>query len=427
MSVDYRREQIANGIGISILSDKKFKTNSVIIRFLEKLSSETASINAIIPMLLISTNDKYPTRTELTKKVSSLYGSSLGTSNSKLSDVQIIALDAGCIRNEFALEGENVTEDLVQILLDCIFNPVIENDGFAPKEFNIRKQELIDMIDSQINNKRGYAIKKANEIIFKDEPFSVNAYGTKEQAEKLDACSVYDAYKNLLETAQIEITIAGGGNLEPTVKLIKEAFTSKINRRFGEELNFISASTLKSEPEYKTEPMDMNQSKMVMAYKGDCSNIYVAKLMSAILGGTAFSKLFTNVREKLSLCYYCAARIVDGKSVLLIDSGVDTANIELAQKSINEQLQDIANGNLTDDEINNTKLAICGDFRSSYDTTWDLINWYFTQYTRGNIYSPEELIELENAITREEIIQCAKSFKLDSVYVLESSQKGDEN
>lgn len=426
MPVEYKREIIADGIGLTVIKDNKFKTNSVVVRFLSKLTDETAAANSLIATLMVTANENYPTRTALATKLNSLYGTSLGSANSKQGDVQHVAVKADCIRDEYALDGEQITAEMTQILLDCIFKPVVENGGFEKKEFEIRKQELIDYIDSFINEKRGYAIKRAFEIVFRDEPFSINAYGSRNSAEKLEPVSLYEAYKNLLRTSRIEITVAGGGELEAAAEMMRKAFSS-MERAYGGDVNFKSFSNVKPEVERFTEKMEVNQCKMVMAYKSDYDDIYVSKLMSALLGGTAFSKLFTNVREKLSLCYYCAARYVDGKGVLVIDSGVDKQNVELAEKAINEQLEDIAAGRFTDEELENTKLAICGDLRSSYDSVSEVMAWYFIQLTRGTVYTPEELIEIEKSITREQVIECAKSYKLDTVYLMESTnQEGDK-
>ena len=424
MPVEYKREVLSENIGLTVIRDSKFKSNMVSVNFMTPLSKEKAAVNVVIPSVLISTNKNYPDRTVLTKKMASLYGATLGSGVSQLGDVQFFSVRTNCIRNEYALEGEKLIEEVTEILLDCIFEPFVENGGFAEKEFAIKKQELVDYIDSMINEKRAYAIKRSYETVFENEPFAINAFGTKETALELDAVKAYEEYKELLKTAGIEIYIVGGGELDVAEKLVKERF-SKLERNNPQKLDFVNYSPVKAQIAKLSEAMDINQCKMVMAYKSDYEDIYVAKFMTAMLGGTAFSKLFTNVREKLSLCYYCAARYVEGKGALVIDSGVDTANIELAQKAINEQLEDIARGDFSDELLENTRLHIIGDIRSSFDTLGGVQSWYFIQRIRGTDYSPEKLMEIEKSITREQIIECAKTFKPDTYYVLESSKGGN--
>lgn len=424
MALEYNREVIGEKINLTTLKDEKFKTNMINIYFKTKLSEDTVSVYSIIPELLKSTNSKFPDRTEFSKKLYSLYGATVNGWSTKISDSQIVVLSASTIRDEYALEGEKLTKEISEIFLNCVFSPAVENNGFLKEEFAVKKQELLDTIDSLINEKRSYAIKKAYEKIFENEPFATNTYGSREKAEELTPEYAYECYKNLLKTSEIEIFVCGGGDLTDAVNLVKESF-SKIEREPEKLAEFKAFSPVKSEVARVCEPMEVNQSKMVMAYKSDYEDIYVCKFMIAMLGGTAFSKLFTNVREKLSLCYYCASRYVDGKGTMIIDSGVDTKNIHLAQEAINEQLEDMAKGNFSDELMENTRLSILGDLKSTSDTISGLCGWYLNQRIRGTDYSLGEVEKIEKSITREKIIECAKTFKLDTVYILESKQGGE--
>lgn len=426
MALNYNREIIGDNIALTVVRDDKFKSFSASVIFRKKLSEETATVYTLLPALLTNTNSKYPDTAEFNQKLASLYGAKISGFSAKTSEIHFVHFSCNSIKNEYALNGENLVADTCQILLDCIFEPVVENGGFAQKEFSIRKQEHIENIESLINDKRGYAIKQAYETVFENEPFAVNSNGTVEMAEKLNPVNCYEIYKDFLKTAPIEIYIVGGGELDEAVKLFKEKF-SQIERDADDVPEFECFSLLKKEPADVVEPMEVNQSKMVMAFKSDCKDVYLCKLMSALLGGSAFSLLFTNVREKLSLCYYCAARYIDGKGTLVIDSGVDLKNIELAKKAISQQLEDIAKGNFTDELLDNTKLLLKGALRSAFDSIGGITSWYLNNVIKGVDYSPEQLMEIYENISREQVIECAKTFKLDTVYLLESkSQKAEE-
>ncbi len=425
MAAEYKREHLADGINFTTIIDPKFKTNYILIRFMTKLDAFSVSENAIIPNLLVTSNGTFKTRTELTKRLSELYGSGLSTINHKLGDNQVIGISAGCICDKYALDGEMLTELVTDILLDCIFNPVIEENGFSKKDFLLRKQELLDSIDAEINEKRTYAIIKANSVIYKNEPSALTSYGNKESALKLNPQDCYKAYKKLLKTAAIDITYAGGFYSEQAVSKLKSAFV-KLDRSYIEN-QYAVFSPVKNEVEEASDTLDVNQCKMVMAFKSELKDVYVNKLMTVMLGGTAFSKLFTNVREKYSLCYYCAAGYVEGKGVLIVDSGVEKANIPKAREEIINQLSSLSSGDFTDDEMKNAVLSIAGDYKSNYDSTADMSSWYFIQAVRGDFLTPEQAIDKLNSVTREEIINAAKSFKLDTVYLMLGSEKEDSN
>jgi predicted Zn-dependent peptidase len=190
-----------------------------------------------------------------------------------------------------------------------------------------------------------------------------------------------------------------------------------------EKIVYRSNSPVKDEVCEIREKLDVTQCKTVMAYKSDYEDIYTAKLFTGLLGCTPFSKLFVNVREKLSLCYYCSAGYIDLKGTMVIQSGVEKANIERAREAVEEQVEQLKQGNFTDEELYNTKLYLCGLYKSNYDTTGDTASWYEAQITRGTELTPEQQSEILMNVTREQVIECAKSFRLDTVYVMESDSE----
>ncbi len=419
MSLKMEEFVISDGIKIKTIIDKKFKSNLITIRFITKLNEKTVSQNAIIPNVLVTTNSTYKTRMELTTKLSELYGSGFATINHKIADNQVVGISASCICDAYALAGEGITSEVTEILLDCIFKPLVEENGFGKHDFDIRKTELIDSIDAEINDKRTYAIKRANTSIYKNEPSALTSYGTKDGAIALTPQNAFSAYKELLKTAQIEIMYCGGEKNVDSIEMLKKAFSS-IERDFSENV-FSKISPLKNEVCEVSDEMDVNQCKMVMAYKSDFNTVYENRLMSTMLGGTAFSKLFTNVREKFSLCYYCAAGFVEGKGVLIIDSGVELSNIPKAREEINNQIIALAKGDFTDEEMHNAVLSISGDYKSNYDSTHDISSWYFIQGIRRDNFTPEQAIQKLESLTRDDVIKAASALKLDTVYIMKSN------
>ncbi len=416
MNINYQRKKIARGVYLNIIKDNRFNSNFASILFITPFSKNEASARAFVPGILSVSNANYPTRAELNRKLLSLYNASINTSSVICGNNYITGYYASCINDKNAFGGEKVTEETVRLLVDCILNPKVENDGFDFKEFQILKQELIDTIESEINNKRGYAQTLANEVIFKDEPSSVRYYGTKETAELLTNEIAYETYLDTLNNADIEITIAGEG-IESSTKFLKETF-SKLARPKDNKIVFYDKSPVKEKVAKVKIKDDVKQTRLVMAYKGDSKNIYVDKLMTAMFGGVATSKLFMNVREKLQLCYSCGASFKEYKNTIIVESGIDKDKLNVVVDEVDKQLKSIAEGDFTDEELNNTKLMISGAFKSNYDSLFALGMWYDVQHRRGTCYTPEEVIEIFNNITREEIMECAASYKLDTVFTL---------
>ncbi len=423
MGIQVKHDTLENGVGFITVVDPKFKSNTITIRFITKLDEKTASANALIPNILISSNEKLKTRTEITIKMAKLYDSNLSANSIKFGDNQIVMMSADFICDKYALDGEQISSEVTDVLLDCLFRPLTEGNAFAHEEFNLRKNELVESIQSQINDKRAYAYVRGNRTIYQNEPSSIPSYGTKETAEALTSQQVYEAYKNLLKKSQIEITLSGGQDFLQAKNKLVEAF-GKIERQpvFNE---FYSYSPLKDKVAEPVDTLDVNQCKMLMAFKTDYHEYFVNRLMVAMFGGTAFSKLFLNVREKLSLCYYCAAVFIEAKGVLTVDSGVEKKNVSKAREEILRQLEMMANGEFTDDEMKNAVLSISGDFKSNYDSARDIVAWYMTQKIRKTDFTPEQAIDALKAVTREQIIKAAKSFKLDTVYLMQGKEDNE--
>lgn len=417
----YQRKDIAEGIGFTSIIDPKFKTQRVQVMFITELKKETASENAVAVGVLGSSNCKYKNISEITAKLNSLYGANINIDILKIADYQRLCIGVSSINSKYALEGEDINAGVLTILLDCIFSPnIIKNDNgefeFAHEPFDFRKRDLLDSIEAEINNKRAYAVMQAQKSIYNGENSANSSYGTKETAESVTAESAYKAYEKLLKTAQIEIYFVGPEEDINAEKSIFKAFS--IIKRAPSVINYYSPSSLKENVCKAEERLDVNQCKMVLAFKGKSEDFDAVRLMNTIFGATPFSKLFVNVREKQSLCYYCASQYNRFKKTLIVDCGIEEDNIEKTEKEIIKQLEDIKNGDFSNEDISNSVLSVINSLKGVGDTSSSYINWYFGCLANGELLEPSESVERIKAVTRERVIEAAKSFELDTVYVM---------
>ncbi len=413
---NYLRKIIADGVGYSTIIDPKFKTNRIQITFLIDLLEETAGANALAVGIISSSNSKYKNISEITAKLNSLYGASISVDVVKQGDYQKLAVGVTSINNRYALEGEDISGETLSILLDCIFSPNAQNNEFAKEPFDFRKKDLLDSIEAEINNKRGYAVLQTQKKAFAGENSGNSHFGSKETAQRLTAAQAFSAYKRLLSNAQIEIYFVGSEENDSIEQKITDAF-SKLDRNIKEN-KLVNFSPLKQDICRFEEKLDVSQCKMVMAFKSNSTDRHALKLMNTIFGGTPFSKLFLNVREKLSLCYYCASNYNTLKGTLFVDCGVEEENIQKAEQEILNQLEEIKKGNFSDEDINNSLLSIENSLKGIGDTPMSYVNWYYSCFVHNEILTPRQAVEKYNEITRERIIQAAKSIKLDTVYVM---------
>lgn len=418
----FQRTEIAEGIGFSSIIDEKFKTTSIAVRFIVPLSSETSAANALGMAALTTTSKAYPTPALLNEKLSALYGAGLTSFARKRGDLQVLGVSASWICDRYAIDGEDISGEMLSIVRGCLFEPDAENGRFSDEPFAITKTDLLDRIEAELNNKRGYALAKAAENAFRGEPAANSCYGNKETASAVTPEIAFSAYENILRTAQVEITIVSPEEI-PGAEADFRRELSAIDRS-PVPVVFRSKSPIKAEPETISEEMDVNQCKMVMTMKSDSDDIYAMRMLSVILGELPVSKLFLNVREKLSLCYYCASGYSATKGALIIDSGVQRSNIDNAKEEILRQIQLVCDGEITDQELESALLSREDILASVGDTPASWSSWYFERLCEGGISAPEDVLLDYKAVTKARIVEAARSLKLDSVWLMLDKEVG---
>ncbi|MEG0017282.1 MAG: pitrilysin family protein [Hydrogenoanaerobacterium sp.] len=418
------RSQLCNGVFWSTVTDAKFKSNRISCNLVLPLCEETVSDTAIVPFILRKRFCECPDFTRLNERLCELYGASLDADVRKYGAYQILNVSIQTLDDRYTIDGEAITEKCAELAAGLLLSPYFVDGVFDEEDFKLEKQSLIDTIESEINDKRDYAVSRCRELLFKGEAFGIKRYGTKEQAEKITPKSATAAYHSAIKNASVEVLFVGCGSPEPAKKIFKQRFEALERTPFVRTEASVKAA--RGQLMQQTDYMELSQSKLVLGFRtsdikaGEDAN--AAKLMSALYGGTPFSRLFLNVREKESLCYYCAARLDKPTGSMLVDSGVEAKNKEKAQKEILKQLEVMKNGEFTAEELDNTKLALVNALKSSTDTLGGVESWYLTQILAGTDESPAQNAKEIAKVTREQIMHAAQGIKLDTVYFLTSKE-----
>ena len=415
------RNTISDGVFFNSVKDSRFKTMKISVNIIVPLAEKTASSNALLCGVLTRSCKAYPDFTILSKKLSSLYGADLSSSLRKSGDRQILTLTASGIDDRYAFDGESISKELSALLCGVLFEPYLNGNAFVESEVEQERRQLLDLIDSEFNDKRIYATGQLVKNMCKNEAFGIKRYGTAEGIKAVTPSSLYDTWQNLLKTAVFEIFYIGDSSADKAQSVFANAFL-QISRSPIELTNEVIRSA--DSVNRITEEMELSQSKLVMGFRTDSAvpdeDVNATRLMCAVLGGTANSKLFCNVREKQSLCYYCSSRFDMQKGILSVDSGVEGENLEKAEKAILKEIADMQSGNISDFEIEATKMAVINSFNSTNDTVSGIDSWYTSQLFSGSFKTIDELSEEINAVTKEQLVNAAKKLTLDTVYILKN-------
>ena len=417
------QRSVSGGVNFSSIRDDRFKTVRMSVHFLWPLAAQTASANSILPFLLSRASRKYPDFTRLNEHLAELYGAVLDADVQKLGDVQVLSVSASGLADRYTLNGEKISSELAKLLCSIVFDPPLENGLFPAKGFEQERRQLIELVDSEFNDKRTYAKLRCEELMCSKEPYGVGRCGTRQQIQDLKLESLTKVWGDLIHRAGVEVTVLGDCDPQPVYDDFYAAFQS-LGRTGAVDCPTKNAAVAEKASE-TTEKMEVVQSKLVMGFRTACAEpdgmVPAVKLCNALFGGTPNSKLFLNVREKLSLCYYCSSSYNPMKGIVLVQSGVETKNIDRAKEEILRQLDEVRNGNFTEGELEAAKLSLCNSYRTLSDSLEGLDAWYLSQTFRRPVRRPDEEASLVNAVTREHVVEAAKKMTLDTVYRLEGN------
>ncbi len=411
---------IVDGVTLYALQDSKFKSNRISLNFLLPLSEATASANAIVPMILSKGCKLYPDFTSLNCKLENLYGSWIDSSVKKYKEKQVLSLSVGGVDNAYALHGEDILGDLCDLATAAVFSPVLDENGAFPQDtFLLEQQNLLDAIASIINNKRYYTLYRLNQEVYQNEVYGLCEYGTEKSVRALTPAAATDAYRNMLRNAEVVIQFTGCGDPQCVADKMKAAFFEYPRMALPQsdalpDLSKLDAKTV-------TERLDLAQSKLALGFSVDPAyrdNHTALYLMSMVLGGTPSSLLFQQVREKQSLCYYCAARYLKQLSLVVVDSGIEHNKAERTKAAILEQLDAVKSGSFTDKDLEETLLAAINSYRTVGDSLSAVESYYWGKIMEQDITSPEEQIAKLREVTKEQIVEAAEHLSLNTVFLL---------
>lgn len=418
-----KKIELCKGANFSVVKDDRFKTSRISVLFFVPLEEDTASANFMLMKMLRCSCRKYPDFSKLERHLNKLYGASLQYGVQKMGEVQALSVTLVGIDDKYVIDDTNISDELTRLMCDVIFDPDLDNGTFRKENLKQEKRQAIELIESEYNDRRSYSKLRCEQIMCENEKFSIRSYGTIERVRKLDVDDIYIAWENLLKRARIEVTVFGNYEWGKIYDRLKRSFDNIDRGNIYEcETEIIQ---IPNEIKKYTERINVSQSKLVLGFRaGDDlrKRKYMAmEIMVSLWGGTPHSKLFLNVREKMSLCYYCSAKYDRYKSVVFVESGVEKENIERAQGEILNQLKDIQAGNFTDDEINQTKMSAINNIITSTDYLSGLENWYVSQIFDKKILSQEQVIAQIKQISKQDIIDASNKISLDTVYILTSN------
>ncbi|MGN0107946.1 MAG: EF-P 5-aminopentanol modification-associated protein YfmF [Hominilimicola sp.] len=413
--------KINSNINLYYIPMTTLKTTMVGVYMHRRLCEEEVSKNALLPYVMKRGCKLCSDSEAVAKYLENLYGAAFGTSVLKMGDDQVIYLGFDSISDKYAPNGETLSRDITKLMMSVMFEPVSFTDEIVGQE----KKNAVDRIMAEINDKRQYAMLRCGQEMCKGESFALSTLGTEDGVEAITAQSLKAHYEDIITSSPVDIYVCGDADINALAEEIK---------KYTDKIAFKDAKIPKSEIfaregaiRHVTDHMDVVQGKLSMGFKtgisADNSDYPALMVMNSVYGGGAHSKLFNNVREKLSLCYYASSNLVKNKGIMFVNAGIEFENFQKAYDEILVQLDAVKNGEISELEFTSSIRALENDLESYKDNQRMMQIYCLGQKIAGTNYSIDELKEKISRVTVEDVKRVAKNVELDTVYFLAGKEE----
>ncbi len=424
------RVEIGDGINLCHIRTGKFKHASLAISYGTKLTAENAAKNSLLASVLTKSCARFPKMENFNRELDRLYAASINGDVRKFGEIHTAIIKASTLQNKFVPDGEDVIKELTELCLDTLLSPSLPDGCFDKDIVANEKKNLVDLIRASQNDKDGYAVRRCAELMCENEKFATYVHSDEETIESIDAEALTESYCEIVSGAKFEIYFVGDYECDALASIVREKF-SVVRRNVSLEVPATKVRR-KASGEVKTitETAPISQAKLTLGFRLGRSladrNFAAATLLKEIYGGSPTSKLFVNVREKLSLCYYCSPMVEQIKGIMIVASAIEAKNKEKAQEEILLQLDKIKAGEISDEEFKNAKDSLINRYNEIPDSAEALIAWYMQRSVLGFVDSPEIAALAVSFLTKEHVIEAAKEISLDTVYMLTGEGEGEE-
>ena len=417
--------QLTPGVVLRHYPDKRFKTAVLSIQFQRPLCREEAALNALLSSVLLRGTAKNPDMRAITARLDGLYGASNSPLMRRIGDRQTIGLFLSCLEDRFALPGDRVLAPCLDMVREILLEPKLIDGIFDPEFVESEKKNLIADIEAELNDKRAYAATRMIRAMCDGDSFALSLRGEKADVEAITAQSLFDHYQKVLKTSPVELLFVGSASADEVARELMPLAQSIAAAPIA--LPPQTALNLTAAPLEFSETMDVNQGKLSMGFTTPITNQHpdfaAMQVFNALYGAGMTSKLFMNVREKLSLCYYAGSGYYGSKGIVTVSSGIETDNYAVAKAEILRQLSLTAAGEITEAELAAAKTGIISGLHSVPDSPGALENFYGTAYIADMRYDLESYIRAVEAVTAADVARCARTLQLHTVFFLKGEAK----
>lgn len=422
------RRTLSEGVALTCVTTPRFKRSVLRAVLLLPLGGENAALRACLPQVLRRGTAEYTNLNALGAALDELYGARIESAVRKEGENLCIGFLADCIDEACVPDADGLTAQLVRLLASLLTEPYLPGGGFSADYVEGEKNALCDRIAALRNDPRSWAVRRLTALMCDSERYGASAFGTVENAREITAEKLFAAWREALSTAKIELFYCGTHTPDEIEAMWRETPLAAPRPGAIYQPHTEVLASPASAPREIIEEEQVTQGKLSLGFRTGGASLTGGEpaaywMFQTIYGGSTSAKLFLNVREKKSLCYYASAQFVASKGLMIVGSGIENRNFEVARDEILHQLDLCRKGEITDAELESARKTLVNGWRTMLDDPLTLERYWMGQAAAGTLVSPEERIEQVADITREQVIAAAQSTALDTVFFMKGAAK----
>lgn len=410
---------LSPGVTLRTFRDPRFKQGCLSFQLVTPMTRETAAKNALIPAVLLRGTKLHPTLRAITQQLDTLYGAAVSPLVRRIGDYQTLGLYCGFMDDRFALPGDQVLMPMLSFLEELLLDSPLDNGGFLPEVVESEKRNLIATIESELNDKRTYAMNRLLEAMCAGDSFGLPRLGYKADVAAIDPADLYRHYQKILAESPMEIFYTGSADIAQ----VAEGLQPLLARLERSPMTLMPQTGFSPAPEsHLVEEMKVTQGKLCMGFTTPVTNrmadFPTMQVLNTLFGSGMTSKLFQNVREKLSLCYSIGSVYYGTKGIVAVCAGIDFDKEERTREEILCQLTACQQGDITENELKAAKEAILSSLRATHDSPGSIEGYYATAALSGMALTPESYMAAVEKVTVADVTELARKIRLHSSYFL---------
>ena len=415
---------LSPGVTLRCYRDSRFKQGCLSFQIVRPMAEPENAMNALLPSVLLRGTNAHPDLRTITHRLDELYGASVSSVVRRVGDYQTTGLYCGFMDDRFALPGDRVLEPMLEFLAELLLDSPVENGGFLPSFVESEKKNLIATIESELNDKRAYAMGRLLRTMCRADTFGLPRLGDKEQVAAIEPAALYCHYQTILRESPLEIFYVGSAEGETVAQLLKPLL-DRLDRNY---VNLPGQTGFHAcEGSDLVETMEVSQGKLCMGFTTPITNrtadFPAMQMLNTIFGSGMTSKLFMNIREKMSLCYSIGSGYYGTKGIVTVSAGIDFDKEEVTRQEVLRQLKACQEGDITDGELTAARQAILSSLRSTHDSPGAIEGYYATAALSGMGMTPRQYMAAIEAVTKEQVVAAANSLQLHTTYFLKGGSQ----